>query len=688
LQEDVPSLKAVVVTSERHSNIRSLQMGVNQITIKNIRQVPVVFGEPDVLRVVLTLPGVTTPGEGSTGFNVRGGSADQNLILFSDATIYNPAHLFGFFSAFNPDVVKNVELYKSSIPQKYGGRLSSVLDVTAREGNSKKWSGSGGIGLLTSKLMLEGPIIKDKTEVVVGGRTTYSNWLLRQVPNESYKHSRASFYDVDLNITHSFNSKNTLYLMGYLSDDRFKLASDTLYQYGNQNANIKWKHLYNNKLNSVMTAGWDQYHYSITGDEANIKGYQLQFAIKQAHFRTDFNLMAGQKHMLNFGLQSIYYKLQPGSYTPAGSKSLVVADTLQHEQALESALYVGDQYSVAPKFSINAGLRYSLFNYLGPQQVYQYAPGVPKQPTNARDSTTFSKGHIIKTYQGPEYRLALRYAISDSASIKASFNTLRQYIHMLSNTTVISPTDIWKLSDPNIQPQTGWQAALGYYRNFKSNTIETSVEIYYKRMQHYLDYKSGAALLMNHRLETAVINTQGKAYGAELLIKKTAGRINGWLSYTYSRTWLQQHDSTAGETINGGKYYPANYDKPHSLNFIGNYQFSHRYSASLNVVYSTGRPITLPLAVFDLGGAPRLYYSERNQYRIPDYFRMDFSVNLEGNHKVHKFTHNSWSFGVYNFTARQNAYSIYFLQDNGVIKGYKLSIFGTAIPYITYNFRF
>ena len=373
--------------------------------------------------------------------------------------------------------------------------------------------------------------------------------------------------------------------------------------------NAKWKHIYNNKLNSIVTAGWDQYQYAVTGSESTIKGYQLSFGIRQLHFRTDFNLTAGQKHALNFGLQSVLYKLQPGRYAPSGAQSLVVPDTLQPEQGLESALYVGDRYTISPKLSLNAGLRYSFFQYLGPQLVYNYGSGVPRQPNTAKDSTTFSKGHVIQNDHGPEYRLALRYALSDSTSLKASFNTLRQYIHMLSNTAAISPTDIWKLSAPNIRPQTGWQAAIGYYRNFRSNTIETSVELYYKQMQHYLDYKSGAALLMNHRIETAVINTRGKAYGAEFLIKKTSGKINGWLSYTYSRTWLQQDDSLAGETINRGDWYPANYDKPHNVNFIGNYRFSHRYSTSLNVVYNTGRPITIPLAVFDLGGAPRLYYS-------------------------------------------------------------------------------
>jgi hypothetical protein len=688
LQEFIPSLKNVVVVSERHSNVRETQMGVERLAIRTIKQVPVVFGETDILRVVLALPGVTSVGEASTGFNVRGGAADQNLILFSDATIYNPSHLFGFFSAFNPDVVKGVELYKSGIPEKYGGRLSSVLDVTTRDGNSKKFSGSGGIGLLTSKLTLEGPIVKDKTSFIIGGRTTYSNWLLKQVPNADYKNSSASFYDLDLHINHTINAKNSLYLTGYLSNDQFKFKNDTSYKYGNKNGNLKWKHLFSNTFNAVFTGGYDYYDYAIDGSKTGINAYKLSFDIAQTHFRADFNLTSGNKHALNFGVNTIHYNLQPGRFTPNSSESLVIPDVLAAEQGIESAAYLGDHITVTPKLSINAGIRYSVFNYLGPQKIYSYASGVPKDTTSIQDSTMYSSGKVIKTYRAPEYRVTARYSLSDASSIKLSFNSLRQYIHTLSNTTAVSPTDVWKLSDPNIQPQQGYQVSAGYYRNFKSNTIETSIEVYYKKLEHYLDYKSGATLLMNHHIETDIINTKGKAYGTELLIKKNAGKINGWLSYTYSRTLLKMDDPIAGESINHGDFYPANFDKPHNVNFIGNYRVSHRFSVSLNVVYTTGRPITLPLAVFDLGGAPRLYYSERNQYRIPDYFRTDISMNLDGNHKVKQVLHNSWSLGIYNITARQNAYSVYFVQQNGSINGYKLSIFGTAIPFITYNFRF
>lgn len=688
MQDFIATLKAVVVTSDRRSNVKGLQMGLEKLNIKLIRQIPVVFGETDILKVVLTLPGVTSVGEASNGFNVRGGSTDQNLILFNDATIYNPSHLFGFFSSFNADVIKGIELYKSAIPVKYGGRLSSVLDVAVRDGNVKKWTGSGGIGPLTGKFSIEGPIKKDKTSLIFGSRTTYSNWLLRSIPKLAYTNSEANFYDLNLHISHIINPKNTVYFTGYYSKDKFNLNNDTTYRYSNRNVSLKWKHIFNNKFNNVFTAVSDHYEYAVSSSQNPVNAYKLGFDINQFNIRSDFNYIPSHKHNISFGINSIFYKLHPGTFQPDGQQSLVVKDAVAAEQGLESALYLGDEYEISSKFSVNAGIRYSMFNYLGAHDVYEYAAGIPRNKNTITDTTFYSGGKLIKTYHAPEIRISLRYALSDNASFKLSFNTLQQYIHALSNTTAISPTDIWKLSDPNIKPQQGKQVSLGYYQNFNSDMIETSLEVYYKQTNHFLDYKSGASLVLNKHIETEVINTRGRAYGVELLIKKLSGKFNGWASYTYSRTMLKMDDPLAGELINKGDYYPANFDKPHNLNVISNYRFSHRLSISANFVYSTGRPITLPLAVFNLGGAPSLYYSERNEYRIPDYLRADLSVTLEGNHKVKQKIHNSWSAGVYNLTGRQNAYSVYFTQEQSKIRGYQFSIFGSAIPFITYNFKF
>lgn len=687
MQEQINSLKEVRISAEKVANVRSVELGVTRLTIKNIKEVPTVFGEADVLRVVLTLPGVVSVGEATTGFNVRGGSADANLILLDDATIYNPAHFFGFFAAFNPDIVKDIELYKSSIPEKFGGRLSSVLEVTNREGNKKKFTGTAGLGLLTSRLSVEGPIIKDKTSFIFGGRTTYSNWLLSALP-EAYKHSNASFYDFNLGISHQVNEKNNIYINGYISHDDFKLNSDTTYSYSNKNASIKWKHNFNDKLYGVLTGGIDRYQYNVASYKNVVNAYKLGFDVNQVNAKADFTYYLNRQHTVDFGISSIRYKLDPGNYGPNNPKSLVAPDNVEAEQALESAVYVGDKFDVSTNFSISAGLRYSLYNYLGPHTVNNYAPNLPKEPVNLLDSTIYGKGKNIHTYKGPEIRISARYLVGDNFSIKAGYNTLRQYIHLLSNTTSISPTDIYKLSDPNIRPQYGDQISLGFFRNAQANTIETSVEVYYKRIRDYLDYKSGAELVLNHHIETDVINTQGKAYGVEFMVKKTAGKVNGWASYTYSRTFLRQDDPNAGELINEGKYYAANYDKPHAFNFTGNYRFTHRYSFSLDVVYSTGRPITLPIAKYQYGGSERVYYSDRNAYRIPDYFRTDFSINIEGNHRIHQLTHSSWTIGVYNLTGRQNAYSTFFTEQSGVISGYKLSIFAAPIPFINYNIKF
>ena len=687
MEDQIRVLKEVVVSSRKTSNIRNVQMGVERITIANIKKVPTVFGETDVLRVITSLPGVKTVGEASTGFNVRGGSTDQNLILFNNATIYNPSHFFGMFSAFNPEVIKDIELYKSSIPTSYGGRLSSVLDISSREGNKKKLSGSAGIGLITSRVHLEGPIAKDKTSFIMGARSTYANWLLNLLPDE-YKASKASFQDIDFSVSHMVDSNNNLYFSTYFSNDKFSLGNDTVYKYSNRSVNIKWRHNFSNKFRGVFIAGYDQYLYNVSNEGNKVNAFQLGFDIGQLNLKANFDYYISTKHAFDFGVSTIRYKLNPGFLDPSGEQSLVQSEKVQTEQALESGIYFTHRYSPGTKISISTGLRYALYNYLGPQEVSTYIAGQPVTEVNRTGTVQYDKGQNIKTYHGPEVRFSIRYALTPSFSIKAAFNTLQQYIHLLSNTTIMAPTDIWKLSDPNIKPQKGGQVSFGIYKNLKSNTIETSVEVYYKKIQDYLDYKPGASLFLNQNIETDVINTRGKAYGLELLIKKTSGKLNGWISYTYSRILLQAYDTTQGVTVNKGKYYPANYDKPHDITLTGNFSVNHRFSLSMNSTYSTGRPITLPIERYYYAGSQRVLYSDRNAYRIPDYFRIDLAMNIEGNHKVNQKTHNSWTIGVYNLTGRKNPYSVYFVSENGVINGYKVSIFGSIIPFINFNLRF
>ncbi|NBB19870.1 TonB-dependent receptor [Runella sp. CRIBMP] len=688
MQESVTALKEVSITAGRDVNIAGTQMGQVKLNIKTMKQVPTAFGETDLLRTVLTLPGVKAVSESSVGLNVRGGSTDQNLILFNDAVVYNPSHLFGFFSAFNPDVIKEVELYKSTIPSKYGGRLSSVLEINSRDGNKKKFVGSGGIGLLTGRFAIEGPIIKEKSSFILAGRSTYSNWVLKKLENASFSQSTASFYDLNLHVNHEINEKNSLSLMGYLSKDKFRFFGDTAYSYQNQLASLKWKHTFNPKFYSVFTTAYSRYQYDIGSQRVPTAAFDLKFDISQSTAKADFTYFLHRQHTLDFGVNTVYYKLYPGSLRPSHPESLLIPDVMESEQAIESAVYLEDRFDVNARLSLSGGIRFSLFNYLGPKTVYTYTPGLPIEKIYSDGNQTFTAGQNIKTYQGPEYRVSARYLVNNSTSVKVSYNTTRQYIHLLTNTMVMSPTDIWKLSDSYIKPQLGSQLAAGVYRNLRGNKLELSVEAYYKNIQNFLDYKGGDSLILNHRVETAVISTTGKAYGIEVMLKKLTGKLNGWVSYTYARSLLRANDRTSSDAPNKGNYYPSNYDKPHDFTLVSNYKFSHRFSLSFNFTYSSGRPYTPPIGKYILEGVPRIYYADRNQFRIPDYYRVDFSMNIEGNHKIKKLAHSSWTFAIFNVLGRKNPSSVYFRSQNGVVKGYMLSIFGQPIPTVTYNFRF
>ncbi|MDD3273485.1 MAG: TonB-dependent receptor [Bacteroidales bacterium] len=690
MKERVYSLKGVVLSAENAQNLRSTQMGLEKVRIDRIKHVPAAFGEADVLKIVLTLPGVKSVGEASGGFNVRGGATDQNLILFNDGTIFNPTHLFGLFSAFNADIVNDIELYKSTIPARFGGRISSVLEINSREGNSKKITGSAGVGLLTGKFHLEGPIIKDKLNFIVGARTTYSDWILGLLPdNAEYKNGSAKFQDITTGLSYKIDSKNTLYFNGYYSKDGFSFSRDTSFSYRNLNASLKWRSIINESHNLVISGGYDHYNYK-TNDIGNpVNAYKMDFYIKQGFVRANFNWLINEKHSLNYGLNTVFYHLSPGALVPFGEESLVVPKNLPVERGIETALYVGDNWSITDKLSLELGLRYSLYSALGERDYFKYYPGEPKAESTIMDSVHVPFGKLVKPYHGPEFRISARYAFNHDFSVKAGFNSMKQNIHMLSNTTSISPTDIWKLSDANISPQSGWQAAAGFYGNLMGGRVEFSAEGYYKEMDHYLDYKSGAVITMNEHIERDVVETKGRAYGAEIMFKKPLGKLNGWMAYTYSRTMLRQEEGNGEALINRGDWYSASYDKPHELKIIANYKFTQRFSVSLNVDYSTGRPVTIPLSKYYYGNGYRLYYSDRNAYRIPDYFRMDFSINIEPSHNITLLTHSTITIGVYNITGRKNAYSVYYDSNSGSkIQGYKLSIFGAPIPYVTYNIKF
>ncbi|HLU89789.1 MAG TPA: carboxypeptidase-like regulatory domain-containing protein [Cyclobacteriaceae bacterium] len=688
MDDNIISLSEVVVTSKKSANIERPEMGLASISVQSLKKVPAVLGEVDVIKGILTLPGVKTVGEASVGFNVRGGAADQNLILFNQSTIYNPTHLFGLFSAFNPDLVESVDLYKAGIPVQFGGRLSSVLDVKVRFGDEEKISGGGGLGLMTSRLYLHGPIGK-KTTFALGGRTTYSNWLIGLLEEESeFRDSRASFYDFNLNLKQKINENNEIKLFTYASRDGFRLDSDTTFSYENQNISLSWVHFYNERLESEITAGHDHYNFQILGEQNPLNEFTFGFSMNQSHFRTKFVYELDDRHRFTFGMDNVYYNLSPGTLLPSGEESIVIRKVVGRERALETAIYFGDEYEINPSLTVSYGLRYALYNFLGPNSVNQYPLGVIKSESTLIGRKSYGEGDIIHTEHGPEVRLSARYSFDNVTSVKLGYNTMRQHIHMLTNTSAISPTDTWKLSDPHVAPQTGDQLAIGYFKNFKNNTVETSIEVYGRRLMDLMDFRSGATLILNEAVEQAIINTEGKTYGVELMAKKTEGKLNGWISYTYSRSLLRSASSEVGEKINRGKYYRSNFDQPHDIMVVANYELSKRINTSLNTNYSTGRPITLPIAKFEYGGADRVFYSGRNAYRIPHYFRVDFSINIEGSHKVRKLAHASWSLGVYNVLGRSNPYSVYFTPVNGILQGYQLSIFARPIPFITYNFRF
>lgn len=466
------------------------------------------------------------------------------------------------------------------------------------------------------------------------------------------------------------------------------MDSDTTFSYQNRNINLGWLHYYNDRLESEITVGHDHYHFDIQGQQSPLNEFTFGFTMDQSHLRAKLLYELDDQHQLTFGMNNVYYNLSPGAIHPSGEESIIIPKKLNTEKALETAFYIGDEFEFSPSLTVNYGLRYVFYHFLGPNEINEYAEGSIKTASTVTGRRNYEKGDIIHTYQGPEIRFSARYSIDNATSVKLGYNTMRQHIHMLTNTAAISPTDAWKLSDPHMAPQLGDQLAIGYFKNFEDNTLETSIEIYGRRLKNLLDFRSGAILILNDAVEQDILQTEGRTYGAELMVKKTRGKLNGWVSYTYSRSWMRTDPSEQGEKINKGGYYPSNFDQPHDVMLSANYEMTRRINASLNTNYSTGRPITLPIAKFEYGAGERVFYSDRNAYRIPYYFRVDLSLNIEGNHKIRKLAHASWSLGVYNVLGRSNPYSVYFDSSDGVLQGYQLSIFARPIPFVTYNFRF
>jgi len=680
-------METVEIRSEADHNVKSVQMGVEKISIKDINEIPTVLGERDIIKVALLLPGVQSIGEGSSGFNVRGSPSDQNIFYIGDVPVYNTSHLFGFFSSFNSDAVSEFKLYKSSIPAKYGGRLSSIFDIQALQGNMEKFSARGGISPITARLLAEGPIIKNKLSYMAGIRTTYSDWVLNFVNVPEVKNSKGNFGDGIFNLTYDLNNKNRIKLFGYYSYDNINLASKINNYYENAGGSINWYHSFNENHGFDFSLAQSRYSFTEDNYEYSVSAYTLNYELQHTQLNLGLTWKPAENHTLNYGLSSVLYQLDNGKQVPYGDESLITPTELGSEKGIESGIYLSDQWTVGPLLTVYGGIRFNYFAYLGPNEVFKYQDNSPKIPENIMDTLQFSDNQIIKDYGGLDYRLGVTYLLNQDVSIKAGYNRMHQYIFMLSNTIAISPTDKWKLSNYNIEPMTGNQFSLGFYANLENQKYELSIEGYYKKIDNLVEYKDGAELVVNPHPEQDVLQGTLDAYGIEFMLRKPFGKLNGWINYTWSSSTVLVDNKITGEQNNFGIAYPANYDKPHSVNLVANYKISKRVSFSGNVVYSTGRPITYPTSIYYQDGQPLLNYSLRNEYRIPDYFRIDASFKVEGNLKKNKWLHGSWIFSVYNLTGRNNAYSVYFKSEEGFIRGYKLSIFAVPIFSVTYDFK-
>ncbi|HPE87323.1 MAG: carboxypeptidase-like regulatory domain-containing protein [Bacteroidales bacterium] len=680
-------LNEVVIRSDPFHNIRSTKMGIEKLSGKSIREIPVVLGEKDIFKVAMLLPGVQSAGEGTQGFSVRGSPADQNLFYINNIPVYNTAHLFGFFSAFNSDAISEFTLYKSNIPAQYGGRLASVFNITAHQGNDQKFKLSGGISPVSGQVVAEGPVFKSSSTFMVSARTTYSDWLLDQIKNPELKMSDARFSDVMANVTSHLNDKNEIKILGYYSYDHATLASISEHEYNNTGASLQWNHRFNGLLQMNLSVATGNYYFNEHNNALDIAAYSQDYRFSHKEARLEFTWQPFDNHTFIYGANSILYQINRGDFKPFDSTSLVKPLSFAPEKGIESGIFISDNWKINKKTAIDAGFRYNFFHVLGTAQVFTFHPLSPRTLENITDTLQFTNNELIKTYHAPDFRTGIKYQIKKNIALKAGYNRMHQYLFLLSNTIAIAPTDRWKLCDYNIRPMEGNQYSLGCYANFFTDKMEFSAEIYYKEAKNMVEYKDGASFYTDAVTETGIIQGQLHAKGIELMLKKTQGKLSGWINYTYSRAQLTVKDANTGEQSNNGKPYPANYDKPHALNLVCNYKPNRRVSVSGNLVYSTGRPITFPTSIYYLNGQPILNFSHRNEYRLPDYFRIDLSVKIEGNLLSKKLAHGTFIASLYNLTGRKNAYSIYFKSHEGKITGYKLSVFGTIIPSVTYTFK-
>ncbi|MBX2961624.1 MAG: carboxypeptidase-like regulatory domain-containing protein [Cyclobacteriaceae bacterium] len=685
LEELAIMLDEVIVSDQA---IMNTSIGQMNLKMPDLKRAPTFLGEVDLIKHVQIQPGVTTVGEVAAGYNVRGGGVDQNLILFDGIQIFNPAHALGFFSAVNTDVITQASFYKSGIPAEFGGRVSSVMNVGFRDGDYYNWKGSGGIGIISSHATVHGPIKRDTTSFLASFRTTYSNWMLNLVNSEynSLVNSSVYFYDGTVKLAHKFSNRSKITFSGYMSQDKMRLTTDTLFQWNNLAASLRWDRTVRDNLYYSITLGVGGYHYLIQ-EPQEFQAFDLTYRITYPTLKADFNYT--KKRPVSFGVHATAYNLNPGTLQPTSTESSIRSIDIANENALEVSLYYSENFTLSDRIYIDAGMRYVLFARLGPATVYQYKPDEPLEPRNIIDSTLYQAGEIVKLYHGLEPRVAIRYAIDQNSSVKLGYHRIHQFLHLISNTAAITPVDVWQLSNPFFRPQRADQIAAGYFRNLKNNTLELSGELFYKHIDNVLEFKDGAQLILNDKLETALLPGILKAYGIELSAAKFIGKFQGSLNYTWSRSLRQVNGAFDSEQINNGMWYPSNFDQPHVVNATWRIGLTRRHFFSGSFAYHTGRPISLPAQVFHVDGIAISNFQERNTYRLPDYHRLDLAFIIEGNHKRKKLWGGTWIASVYNAYGRRNAYSVFFQQnEQGILKPYQLSVIGAIIPSITYNFKF
>ncbi len=679
LEPKLEVLNEVVVTGQRKTeNVSANEMSVVKMDIKTIRKIPSLMGEVDVIKAIQLLPGVQATSEGSSGFSVRGGSPDQNLILLDEATVYNASHLMGFFSVFNNDAIKDVKLYKGDIPPSAGGRLSSLLDVRMKDGNSKKRTGTGGIGTISSRLTLEGPLAKGKMSYVVSGRRTYADLFLRLSNKKELRDNTLYFYDLNTKVNYQIDENNRIFVSGYFGRDVFK-NSDFQMAWGNTTTTLRWNHLFSKQLFSNFTLIRSKFDYSLGIPEGQAESFNWTSNLEDYSANADFGFYPNTTNTVKFGISSTYHKFVPGTAKGLGDNSFFTEYSVPNNNVLEHAVYASNEQQIGAIITVKYGLRYSLFQNIGSGILYNF-----DKEFNSIDSTVYSKGVIFNTFSGIEPRIGVTYSINEYSSVKANYSRTKQYIHLASNSTSGTPLDIWFPSSPNVKPQLADQFALGYFRNFNNNTIETSVEGYFKKNHNAIDFKDHAELLLNKKLEGELRFGTAESYGVEFFFKYQKDKLNGWVSYTLSKSTRKIED------INEGKRYPSSYDKPHNISVVLNYEYTKRISAGMNWVFASGSPVTFPTGRAIIGNKIVPVYSDRNAYRMPAYHRMDVSVTIKDKERSDRKWNGEWNFSVYNAYGRKNAWVINFVEDQdnpNTIYAEKTYLF-SIVPSITYNFNF